>query len=501
MSRRATLLCTILLIAMAIEAQHTETVTVEVVDVPVYVYRAATPINGLTRDDFELFVNGKRQSIDYFDVIGEVTSPADATPDTPDDAIRERRLFLLVFDLAYSPPAAIVRAQRAALDLVAHAAASDVFSVATFTARRGVDYIVPFTPDRQQVQHAIVGLGLTSARDPLGLIITPPPSFLTATEDGGLPDDAYFLVNAAAAVASGDAIRDNVRTREARTIEHQLTELGAIGARLAPLKGTKHVILMSPGFDSYVISDLSLRRGPKPPAANVRLINLLETMYRQYQAAGVFLHAVDTAGLRIGADVLSNDALHLLAAGTGGQVIRNRNDLGAALAELISAQQTGYLLGFRPAGVRDGYNKIVVKLKDDAARGATMRYRKGFSTAATPADVTNGMYLADIILNDVPQTGVAVKLDAMGGALMVRLPLQAIAEQLGGSGKAEVLLYIVDDHGTVVDFHQRTVDVVNGMAKQGLLTLQLNLPKGNYVAKALLRVGDSVGYAKLAFAR
>ena len=483
------------------QGQHSETVTVEVVDVPVYVYRGPTPINGLRRGDFELFVNGKRQSIDYFDVIGELTSPQDSTPDTPSDAIRERRLFLLVFDLAFSAPTAIVRAQHAALDLVAHAAPSDVFSVATFTARRGVDYVVPFTPDRQQVQHAIIGLGLTSARDPLGLIITPPPAFLMATADGGLPDDAYFMENAAAAVASGDAIRDNVRTREARTVEHQLTELASIGARLAPLKGTKHVILLSPGFNSYVVTDMSPRRGPKPPAVNVRLINQLESMYRQYQAAGVFLHAVDTAGLRITGDMLSNDALHLLAAGTGGQVIRNRNDLGTALAELISAQQTGYLLGFRPSGVRNGYNKIVVKLKDGVAAGATVRYRRGFSTGSTPPDVTNGMYLADIILNDVPQTGIPARLDAMGGAILVRLPLQAIAAQLGRAGKAEVLLYIVDDHGTVVDFHQRTVDVVSGMAKQGLLTLQLNLPKGQFVAKALLRVGDSIGYSKLAFSR
>jgi VWFA-related protein len=501
MPRRATLLCTILLIATAAMAQHSETVTVEVVDVPVYVYRGALPIPGLTRDDFELFVNGKRQAIDYFDTIGTLGAADEEDEDTPADAIRERRLFLLVFDLAYSHPTAIVRAQRAALELVAGAGSSDIFSVATFTARSGIDYVVPFTPDREQVRRAIVGLGLTSARDPLGLIITPPPAFLVATSDSGLPDDAYFLANAEAAVASGDAIKDNVRTREARTIEHQLSELSGIAPRLAPLKGTKHVILLSPGFNSYVVTDLSPRRGPKPPAANVRLMVMLEEMYRQYQTAGVFLHAIDTEGLRPTTDLLNNDALHLLAAGTGGQVIRNRNDLGTALSELVSAQQTGYLLGFRPSGARDGYNKISVKVKGKLGRGAMVRYRRGFSTAAAPPDVTNGMYLADIVLNDVPQTGVAVRLDVMGDSLLVRLPLQEMAAQAGGSGKAEVLLYIVDENNTVVDFHQRTVEFVSGMAKQGLITLELKLPEGRYTAKALLRVGDSIGYSKLPFSR
>lgn len=495
--RRWSLSLAVLLLPLVARAQLAEKITVEVVDVPVYVYRDGMPVKGLGRGDFELFVNGRQQPFEYFDVIDDaVQGSALADQVAPVVPVRERRLFLLVFDLAFSHPAAISRAQTAALELVGHAGEGDFFSVATFSARRGLDYVVPFSFDRLQVRHAIQGLGFSPARDPLGLIIGPPPAFMMKVEPE-LPPEIFYMENAAASVATGDVQRNFGRDRTRRNIEHQITELASIGERLAPLKGTKHVVLLTPGFNGHAVTDMSRGRGPKPPAADPRLLEQLQGMYRRYQAAGVFLHTMDTAGLRIGGDALNTQSLHLLASGTGGQVISNRNDLGVALAELVSAQRTGYLLGFRPRSARGGYNKIVVKVKDP--RGTTVRYRRGFSSDPVPVDVTNGIYLADIILHDVPQTGLNAQIDALGRQLILRFPLQAMAAQLGRDGKADVLLYITDPHNTVVDFHQRQIDVPAQGAKVGMLTLNLDLPKGDYIAKAILRVGDSIGYSRLSF--
>jgi VWFA-related protein len=495
------LLCSLalafLLLPIVARAQLTEKITVEVVDVPVYVYRDGVPVKGLGRDDFELFVNGRKQPFEYFDVIDDaVHGSARADEVAPVVPIRERRLFLLVFDLAFSHPGAISRAQTAALELLGNAGEGDFFSVATFSARRGLDYVVPFTVDRLQVRHAIQGLGFSAARDPLGLIVGPPPAFMLKLEPE-LPPEVFFMENAAASVVTGDVVRNFNRERAKRNIEHQITELASIGERLAPLKGTKHVVLLTPGFSGNTVTDMARGRGGKPPAADSRILEQLEGMYRRYQAAGVFLHTLDTEGIRIGGDALNTQSLHLLASGTGGQVISNRNDLGVALAELVSAQRTGYLLGFRPRTTRSGYNKIVVKVKD--ARGTSVRYRRGFSSEPVPVDVSNGIYLADIILHDVPQTGLNARIDALGKQLILRFPLQAMAAQLGGGGKADVLLYITDPHNTVVDFHQRQIEVPSLGAKVGMLTLNLDLPKGDYIAKAILRVGDAIGYSRLPF--
>lgn len=482
MTLRPLALAVVLLGAFALSAQHYESITVEVVDVPVYVERNGAPVTGLRREHFELFVDGKRQPIEYFDVIDEA-DPSTVVP------IRERRLFLLFFDLAFSHPAAIRRAQTAALELLGKAGEGDLYSVATFSARRGLDYVLPFTDDRKGTRDAIIGLGFSPARDPLGLIVSPPPPFMTATELQ-LPAEIFF----------DPAAKDEAtRTYEARHVEQEIHELASVAERLALLKGTKHVIVLSPGFNASTVHDMSRTRGGRAPTANPRLIQLLNQMHERYQSAGIFLHAVDTDGLRVERDGLANDALHLLAAGTGGRVVRHRNDLGAALAALIQEQSSGYLLGFRPTPSRRNYRKIAVKLK--GVPDAAIRYRRGFAPAPRVPDVTNGMYLADIILNDVPQSGVPARIDAMGGSLIIRLPLQDIAAQLGGAGKAEVLLYIVDNEGTVVDFYERTIDVPANAPKHGMLSVQLALPQGQYVAKALLRVGESLGYSKLAFSR
>src|SRR5882757_5962886 len=93
------------LLAAGANAQTREEITVQVIDVPVYVFSHGKPIRNLTKDDFELFVNGKPQAIDYFDPIAfepAEAAPAGAKPAAPVIAdLRERRLFLLLFDLIY----------------------------------------------------------------------------------------------------------------------------------------------------------------------------------------------------------------------------------------------------------------------------------------------------------------------------------------------------------------------------------------------------------------
>src|SRR5882762_9591900 len=86
----------ILLTAAAKAQTPGEVITVQVVDVPVYVFSHGKPIRDLTKDDFELFVNGKRQAIDYFDRIDFAAVAAAASPDVkpaaaPAPEPRERR--------------------------------------------------------------------------------------------------------------------------------------------------------------------------------------------------------------------------------------------------------------------------------------------------------------------------------------------------------------------------------------------------------------------------
>src|SRR5437660_656755 len=67
----ATLLCG----AIAASAQVREQITVEAVDVPVYVFSNGKPVRHLSKDDFELFVNGKPQPVDYFETVDFAAPP------------------------------------------------------------------------------------------------------------------------------------------------------------------------------------------------------------------------------------------------------------------------------------------------------------------------------------------------------------------------------------------------------------------------------------------
>src|SRR5689334_6456730 len=103
----------LLLVPLAAPAQMRESVTVEVVEVPVYITTTdGQPIRGLTKDAFQLFVDGKAQPIEYFDAVDFATNGAAQAPQAR--PLRERRLYLLLFDLSFATPAKLVRAQKAA---------------------------------------------------------------------------------------------------------------------------------------------------------------------------------------------------------------------------------------------------------------------------------------------------------------------------------------------------------------------------------------------------
>ena len=108
----AVLACALLPLSGAL-AQVKETIQVNIVEVPVIVVdRAGNPVRGLTEKNFELFDEGKKQPITSFDVI-DFASRESLSAISPLNPIA-RRSFLIVFDLGYSSPNSLVRAQDAA---------------------------------------------------------------------------------------------------------------------------------------------------------------------------------------------------------------------------------------------------------------------------------------------------------------------------------------------------------------------------------------------------
>ena len=135
---------------------------------PVSVTTDGSSVRGLTRDNFKLRVNGKAQPIDYFDVV-DFAALSDQQMRDP----RQRRLYVLTFDLPNTAPFAMYRAKRAAEEYLANAQPSDYFAVALVNRYGDIDFLVPFTRDRDALRRAVATFHAASPKDPLRLTVTP----------------------------------------------------------------------------------------------------------------------------------------------------------------------------------------------------------------------------------------------------------------------------------------------------------------------------------------
>jgi VWFA-related protein len=470
-----------LFLAAPLAAQVRESVTVELIEVPVYVVdRDGAPIRNLPREAFELYVDGKRQPLGYFDTI-DFAAPAPLTAAVR--PARERRLYLFVFDLCYTSLARLARARAAAVKAVDEAPESDLFAVASYDQTKGVQLLTSFLHDRAAIHHAVATLRASDA-DVLSAGVSPDvheqysaSSGLVQKNDRGAEAEAEI----AAALMGGEANRDTIGEEARRLAEAQLDGLSGVVNRLAALEGQKHVVIFSEGFHpSFLIDNRSMR-----------VQWAMKAMRRAFAAAGAFLDTVDTAGIRYTSSpvVESNDALRIIAHGTNGEFVHNRNDLTEGLRVLTAAHEVVYVLGFQRSGNRAGTIDVRVK---DLPRGARVTFRPGFGAPVLRKDV-DPLQLADILLNDLPQSGVTLHAEVAGKEVAVSFP----GNELEPGATAEVLLYVFDGEGAVAAFRSRQFPIT---ADASAVTWResFDLPPGTYAAKALLHV---TGTSTLGFVR
>jgi VWFA-related protein len=511
-------------LAFSAAAQVRENLTVEVVEVPVYITsNDGKPVQGLTKDAFQLFVDGRPQPIEYFDAIDFASVPASQQQPAVERPRRERRLYLLLFDLTFATPAKIVRAQRAAEQAVAHSnPATDFFAVATYSSSRGVWFLSSFLSDRVAIARAIYTLHTSNSQDPLGLALSSAEraQWVTAMGQGDTVDDSEegmaSMVSGemADAIRGGQANQDTVAMPKNLLIEYQLTALGDAATRISSLEGQKHLLVFTEGFDSTRITDIKAKgrsmnipgMSPgRPPNIESRLLRLVGEMHDTFVSAGVTLDSIDIQGVRHTFTDLTNDALYMLSRGTGGRVITNRNDLVQAVDTLMQAQRTIYMLGFHKGDRKRG--RISVKVKG-LPRGSEVSYREGFGYV-TPKAGVDSLQLADILLNDTPQAGVTLNAGVTtsdeGAEIAVAFSRAEVVPQLAESSLGvDVLIYVLDEKG-VAGFKSKRVSL-SGPARvaSGYITLRepFELPKGRYTAKILLRIAGthSLGFVRKDFA-
>jgi VWFA-related protein len=547
------LLLALLGIGSSVSSQTvSESVTVSVVEVPVYVTRnSGAVMKDLTKDDFLLTVNGKPHPIEYFDVLVNDTKAAAPVPTqeaaTGEPAtLQRRRLIVLLFDTQNSDPHILRSAREAAHDFVENAPAGDTFAVAV-SRSTGIHFVVPFTSDRPLIRRAIVTLQTSKAGDAFQLAlldserkvlqprtaVPPPDAMRSGAENPFAAADVSerwsFAQSESAVLAeqSNNIVAAVEADRRTRQRELSLQNLGLLARSLAPLAGVKHVVLLSPGmtiedpqgaFSPTTVGDFAASEAPLLQAdgspspfaktaspfsktvvgGNAYPMSLIKQVHAEYRAAGVILNAVNfgnSAPWRTSnSSTMLVDPSRLLkdlTTDTGGVVTQN-------LTSLRDMESVTYVLGFRPPPSKKKENSIGVKVKN-APFGAVIRHRRSYSTEPRPMGADDEIFLADVIVNDIPQSGMTLDLDVQAkpqqATLVAQVPgIELLTHGKNGSTVMDVFFYVFDERDVVTTWkHVRVgLDHEKGReflsANQYSLQQAFRLPPGKYSAKTLMRV-------------
>ncbi|HEX3067733.1 MAG TPA: VWA domain-containing protein [Thermoanaerobaculia bacterium] len=526
-------------------AQMRETVNVNVVEVPVSVADSSgNAVRGLTAANFEVYDNGKKQTITAFDMVdfGLKETASAVAPLNPS----ARRSFLLLFDLGFSSPRSLVRAQEAARSFVTTAVhPRDLVGVGTIDVDHSFRLLTAFTTDHDLVAAAISDPHGFRGKDPLQIGNRTFVSDLISTDSVGMQDaqdaspgapqksDAAKQMDAEARETQQRMTASNeeyVRDR----VEKQIDYLADLAKTLHAVPGRKQIVLLSEGFDAKYVQGRDARETKadqrdfasvaKGEVWNVDTNerfgttssqSILDRMARAFRSSDVVLNAIDIQGVRVqnqnaagagGSSISpnSNEGLFAVSRPTGGEVFRNTNDLKSNFDRMLHAQEVTYVLSFQGSVSSPGkLHDLKVKLVDSPGR---VSYRMGYYENGGESATERSLSTAEVVINDIPQSGVRVAAFAApfpvahgNSQVPVILELNGadLAKQVrGNAAGAEIYVYAFDAEGIVRDrLYQRVkLDMqkigdrlrASGLRYYGTLVL----PPGTYAIKSLVLAGE-----------
>ncbi|MCP3957057.1 MAG: VWA domain-containing protein [bacterium] len=514
-----------------------ETADVTVVEVPVSVHtRDGEPVRGLRAADFELYDRGRRQRITGFDRFDLSATGAAALPHDLPSIVRRR--YLLLFDLAFSSPAAVARSRLAARDFVLRALhPSDLAAVMVFDLEVGPRFLVSFTSDRGQLARALDTLGapslLGSARvdDPLSLLIEAPGATGTTPGSFGLSDGSAIETVAP---------RGDDRTAEVlahlRSLDRQLERgrrsadrgraaawlrgLAELGRILGSVDGRKRLICFSEGFDAAhligqepapaaTLESLEAERGEhwldtggNPNDASLRAD--LRHMLEQLRRSDTVVDAVDLGGLAIGEPErrrARRATLATIARGSGGELHEHIE----LMRERLAREAVTYVLSFEPEGLEldSSFHPLEVRLV--GAGDGRVSHRRGYFAPRPFAELhplEKSLLASGAIVASVPRRDlrldaqlVPFRIDA-GAYVPVILEIDGPSLLDGHASsrlEVEIFAYVTDQRGAMLDFltHRAVLDLALARPRLEARGLKfyghLELGPGRYLARILVR--------------
>jgi VWFA-related protein len=467
-------------------------------------------VRGLTQDDFEVFEDGKRQTIATFSVVDIPVERADRplfarAPLEPDVFSNERpfdgRVYVMVLDDLHVSFARTARVKSIARQFIERRLGANDLMAVIFTRGRAQD-TQEFTSNKRLLLGSV---------DKFSGAKVPSPAL---------------------ARQSSPLSRDDNEQERAYNTRSMLATLRQAAEWFGGVRGRrKTLVLMSEGSDNDL---LDILRGPTAasnPGASLQfdVQDALAAMAR----ANVSIYAIDPRGLTgvdedavaaavdgvspddsaadavrsLGRDLkISQDNLRQLAEESGGFASVNRNDFATAFDRIVQDNSSYYALAYYPPSVkRDGkFHRIEVKVKRP---GMNVRARRGYTAPrgkpSTKKVNMGGMApeVFEAINNPLQVSGLGMRVfsapfkgPAPNASVLVGVELRGRDLGLEANTRVEVSLLAVEargksygplNAGMTMNLREETRGLV---ARSGLRVLnRMELPPGRYRVRVAAR--------------
>lgn len=426
------------------------------------------PVENLTKDDFELYENGKLQklqAVDFQRLNNRVLPSPDQAPPEPappkgynPDAekaaknssllskYQDRRLIVMLFDFSSMQPAEQMRAQQAAIKfLTQQMTSSDMVSIMSFTSE--LKTIQDFTSDRDLLIATINKL-------------RPGES----SENAAIADEG-----ADAQDQSGQFVADETEFNIFNA-DLKLAALEEAADKLRQYPEKKALVYISSGVQKNGVDNQSQLRATVNAAvrANVAFYPIdargLSALVpggdaTQQGAAGSNLYSGAGQNSLKNNFVNQQETLATLAIDTGGKALLDSNDLSEGIRQVQKDFSSYYVLSYVSSNpAQDGrYRRIQVKLAPRlASLRAKLDYRQGYyapTTFAKMSGTDKEAQLSQALMSDNPVTDLPmavevdyfrIEKDKYFAPISVKIPGSALAFHNKGAKQATELDFIAE---------------------------------------------------------
>lgn len=482
----------------AAPAPLAEKIDVSVVNVDVTVTdRHGRPVSNLTREDFELFEDGKPQPISNFYAVENAQAKADpraagvtAASAPPPERFR-RKVLVLIDNLNAS-----MRGRNEALAKL-EAFIKDHFddggydwSIATVDNR--VHLVLPMTSDKTVLHNVVAEIRHSATRKEMSATLTK-AEFARSTDSNHSTDigPTPAQPNGLTTSASGANFREEANLAEQMMFAGSSTAALVQAARaFGTSEGRKIILLVTGKLPLGHVSPIDrIENGNKLgshiqtlTSSDRELTTMREKLVREANASNTSFYIIAADGLEVpdqepvgknfGAPLARSNAadtssMYWLASETGGAFMPG-NRMEQSFAEFDSKSATFYSLGYMPKHPDDArYHRLSVRVKGHS--DYRLQYRDGYSSASADLQIARTLrsplgatmqpstMAVDLIVGEPQYRGIVALVPLQ--AEMSMESLQYITDARGSRTRLHVYVSIFDANGLNITLSKSWADI------------------------------------------